>query len=330
VRRGQDFVSSDIGWAYMSLRIPKVQFGKGLSPLAIRSIVIIALTLFVSTLLIINIFNTNETGSVETILNALDSTNIGMGDENYWLATALIKAGRSDANRVILEREAEGTPIRAIYASWALFRLRDEPERRITYLLEMNLTGGESEQTIIRKLLYDYFDPKADADFLPVIARYTRKGDEYGQETLARTMAKCRFDQTYIEKLLGKTRDNSESKKMGATMMLGELANLNTSYRQNSQITGRLIELLRDPDSIIRGIACDSLAAHDVSHVSFVAIAAVAQNDPVLGVRETALDALVKVGTPGEYGTILRGLLNDSSDEVRSYARMLLMQHPFK
>ena len=83
----------------------------------------------------------------------------------------------------------EGQGTKAVFANFALFRLRDDPESRLRVLLNKLVGGDSNERAAIGGLFSDYFDGTKDSPYIGLISQFSSKGDDFAQRTVARALA---------------------------------------------------------------------------------------------------------------------------------------------
>jgi hypothetical protein len=93
----------------------------------------------------------------------------------YW--NELVRHGGEPAVREALRRAASVDDYGGDYANFALFRLRDEPEARLSCLLRRLQEREFSKRWVIEKLLATELDPQDDLEYLPVIYDYLSAED---------------------------------------------------------------------------------------------------------------------------------------------------------
>ena len=120
------------------------------------------------------------------------------------------------------------------------------------------------------------------------------------------------------------SRNDDPSIRSLAAYDLGDLVDLNSSYKQDPRLVNRLIEILSDENEEVRGTACDSLAKHGYSEKSVSALLKVMRNDPAWGVRYAAVSTLSLIVPTDALIPILQEAEKDSSSEVRAEAEKQL------
>jgi len=266
----------------------------------------------------------NHLYSINGVLEYLDLTSIQVINERHRNWTLILDMVHGDDDIEILKVSGNQGGTKAIYANFALFRLRVDTEYRLTYILNRLLHGDIYEKTAIRYLFLEDIDASDDRQYLWLFLEYIKYGDEFSNETINMAIGKISMNYELIEIAIEYSQSDDIISRLHGAYMLGQLAELNEQYINNVIIISRLIELLHDDNAAIRGTACEAFGKHGNSSEAANALKFVFRNDINADVRLAALKALVQILNVNEYIEILEEAMNDSSIIVVDYAETLI------
>jgi hypothetical protein len=251
----------------------------------------------------------------------IDST-IGISERRCrW--PLLLEAAKDPEGLQILRKSATGEGLRAVYSNFALFRLRDEPEKRLVALLDRLEAGNRYEAFAITMLFYYDIEPAADAAFVDVFKRYLSSENPDVRDAVRVALGQLPDYGDTVSQAVQDSAASSANERRSAVFTLGQLGLKNPALQGNPEIIHRLIALLDDTDSLVRGLACDALAKHGYSAESFAALQSLLEEHPDEWTRVAALDALDRIGSDDQIGPILHEALIDKSKNVRDEAAAL-------
>lgn len=131
-----------------------------------------------------------STKGVQATLEYLDFTLPRPRDmPRYHMWVHLVDLGRKPANLDLLRQAASLDGLKGLYANMALFRLRDDPETRLTEILQRLESGTPAEYEVARHFLQWDLDRRADKQFEPLLQNWPRSADPDTREFLRQVIA---------------------------------------------------------------------------------------------------------------------------------------------
>jgi hypothetical protein len=108
--------------------------------------------------------------TVNEVLDYLDVPYHDVQRQRYPSWRMLVILGEIPEEKAILQAEAGGDNVRAVYANMALFRLRDQPDIRLAAICALALQEWPRESTpVITRFLTEDLDPETDKDYAQII-----------------------------------------------------------------------------------------------------------------------------------------------------------------
>ncbi len=224
----------------------------------------------------------------------------------------LIKYGNQpDLHDAILEKANNGSPNDQALANFILFKLRDDPERRLRFLINRIETLTGTAQTRVKFLMYKLY-PEYDLDYLPILLEAADSDHLVTRQTALDTIRRFWRDPRALEILLESLTDEDPQIRNAGFGSLYHDTSAAAEMSQNPDVINRVTSLLDHEDQSIRNSA-------------FYAYSALGDPDEVIpflldyldneNLRNTALIKLCKIAPPELIKPIIFDALNDP-DEV--------------
>jgi len=242
---------------------------------------------------------------------------------NSWAIDQLIAKGYDPLALDALRRLAEnGDHWQKSGANIVLFRMRDKPDERLETLLSM-MTLVESEEFFIR--FTSEFQPQ-DSEYAPTVYSAYLSSPEAHLRLPPVLFKMWRSSLVRNHFVLDPLASKSAEDRAMAARMIALAPEVDSAMVGDSSLVDAALSLVDDPNDQVRTEAVKALRYHGRRTDSIEALAAVLRHDRSPSVRLEALRSLRALAPSDFVADLAAELGTDSSDQVKSEARSVLIR----
>jgi hypothetical protein len=189
--------------------------------------------------------------SVDELLDKMGSLVSSPNYEDHLtvdsLFPLLLSKGQESDGQANLEKAAKGNDVKAVYALFALFKLRNQPDVRLGSLLDrMNPSNGIVAWKA-GNLIGRHMDPCADELYIPILLdALATAQDRDTRKALLSCLSSFAYDQRVIEAITSAARSSDEEAGLDAVNCLGLAVEKIPGLKGERRITNALYSIHAD------------------------------------------------------------------------------------